>query len=54
MNGLRKNEGGWPQWIPAKKTLVRLAYDNLTGTNLAFPMEYDAGCAGVKERDLSQ
>jgi hypothetical protein len=41
---LRKYEGGWPQWDPTEKTLVRLAFGTLTGTNVAFPIEYDASC----------
>jgi hypothetical protein len=49
VNGLRSYEGGLPQWDPTKKTLVRLAYNNMTGTNLAFPIEYDAACAGNEE-----
>jgi hypothetical protein len=32
---------------PTKKSLIRLSYDNLVGTNLAFPMAYDAGCANA-------
>ena len=44
VNGLRRYKGGWPQWNPAEETLIRLAFDNMTGTNLAFPQEYDATC----------
>lgn len=44
VNGLLTYEGGWPLYDPTKETLIRLGYDNLTDTNLAFPMLYDAGC----------
>ena len=43
--GLLTYEGGWPLYDPAEKSLVRLSFDNLVGTNLAFPDVYDAGCA---------
>ena len=46
-NGLTTYEGGWPLYDPAKKSLIRLAYDNHVGTNLAFPMLYDAGCVNA-------
>ena len=42
--GLTTYGGGWPTYDPTEETLVRLAYDNLVGTNLAFPNLYDAGC----------
>ncbi|QSZ30725.1 hypothetical protein DSL72_000283 [Monilinia vaccinii-corymbosi] len=35
---------GWPRYEPAKKTLVRLAYNNQTGASLAKPSLYDAQC----------
>ncbi|KAG9230751.1 Alpha/Beta hydrolase protein [Amylocarpus encephaloides] len=44
VNGLATYEGGWPPYDPAGESLVRLGYDNLVGTNLAFPELYDAGC----------
>jgi carboxylesterase type B len=47
VNGLRTYEGGWPLYDPAKKSLIRLAYDNHVGTNLASPMVYDAGCVNA-------
>ena len=43
-NGLMTYEAGWPSYDPTKESLIRLAYDNLVGTNLAFPMLYDSGC----------
>ena len=46
-NGLTTYEGGWPLYDPAEESLIRLAYDNLVGTNLAFPMLYDAGCVNA-------
>lgn len=47
VNGLSSYEGGWPLYDSAEETLIRLAYDNTVGTNLALPELYDAGCAGV-------
>jgi carboxylesterase type B len=35
---------GWPEYSPAAETLVRLAYNNEIGTNLASSSLYDAGC----------
>lgn len=43
-DGLRSYRGGWPVYNPMDKTLIRLAYENKTGTNLAFPLLYDAAC----------
>ena len=47
VNGLMTYEGGWPLYNPAEKSLVRLAFDNLVGTNLEFPEVYDEGCAAA-------
>jgi carboxylesterase type B len=44
VNGLNSYQGGWPKYLPSGNTLVRLAYNNVTGTNLADPMLYDAAC----------
>jgi cholinesterase len=46
-NGLRSYRGGWPIYDPGDKTLIRLAYENRTGTNLAFPLRYDATCPDI-------
>lgn len=35
---------GLPTYHPLKSTLLRLAYDNATGPNAAFPVQYDIGC----------
>lgn len=35
---------GWPQYSANDSTLVRLAYNNQTGPNLAVGDEYDGGC----------
>jgi cholinesterase len=43
INGL--NTYGWPKYNPSGDTLVRLAYNNVTGTNLAMPVLYDGACA---------
>ncbi|KAG9232100.1 putative carboxylesterase [Amylocarpus encephaloides] len=42
--GLSTYGGGWPQYSPFKETLIRLAYDNVTGTNVVMPEVYDATC----------
>jgi len=47
VHGLRTYEGGWPLYNAAEKSLLRLAYNNRVGTNLAFPMVYDAGCVNA-------
>lgn len=52
VNGLATYEGGWPLYDPAEKSLVRLAYDNRVGPNLAFPELYDAGCVDANLADL--
>jgi carboxylesterase type B len=44
-NGLKRYDGGWPTYDPSDRTLIRLAYNNVTGTNLAKPDVYDIGCA---------
>lgn len=43
-DGLTKYRGGWPQFSPFEPTLIRLAYDNVTGTNVALPDMYDKMC----------
>jgi carboxylesterase type B len=40
-------EEGWPSYDPTKDTLIRLAYDNVTGTNVVSPYTYDAYCPYV-------
>lgn len=35
---------GWPKYEPEKDTLIRLAYNNQTGINVANPSLYDADC----------
>jgi cholinesterase len=46
VNGLKSygGNGGWPVYDFGKKTLVRLAYMNYTGPNLALGDQYDAHC----------
>jgi cholinesterase len=43
-DGLAKYRGGWPQYSPFEPTLIRLAYDNVTGTNVAMSGTYDKVC----------
>jgi carboxylesterase type B len=43
-DGLTKYRGGWPQFSPSEPTLIRLAYNNVTGTNVALPDIYDKVC----------
>lgn len=52
VQGLTNYEGGWPMYQPAEDTLVRLAYGNLTGTNLATGNKYDGACSQVVSGDL--
>jgi cholinesterase len=44
VNGLNSYQGGWPKYNPTGNTLIRLAYNNVTGTNLAMPILYDGSC----------
>ena len=37
-------DGGWPMYNASGETLIRLAFNNITGTNLALPSLYDALC----------
>lgn len=41
-NGLSKY--GWPTYNTSEDSLIRLAYNNLTGTNVINPYRYDADC----------
>lgn len=43
-DGLTKYGGGWPQYSPFEPTLIRLAYRNVTGTNVASSGIYDSPC----------
>lgn len=43
-NGLNTYGGGWPEYDPRTKTLVRLGYNNTIGTNLEQPSLYDSTC----------
>lgn len=45
--GLLSYGDGWPSYDPSKDTLIRLGYENKTGTNLADPHDYDAYCPFV-------
>lgn len=45
--GLLTYEDGWPMYDPTKDTLIRLALQNKTGTNVASPYIYDAYCPFV-------
>ena len=42
--GLDWYEDGWPRYTPFESTLIRLGYNNVTGTNLGSPDEHDATC----------
>lgn len=52
VDGLSCYEDGWPTYDPAEETLIRLAYNNSVGTNLAVPDLYDAECADVTIAEL--
>lgn len=43
-DGLNDYRGGWPEFTPLEPTLIRLAYNNVTGTNVAFSGMYDNVC----------
>jgi cholinesterase len=43
-NGLKTYGGGWPTYVPGQDTLIRLAYENKTGTNVALSSTYDDVC----------
>jgi len=42
--GLLTYEDGWPAYQPGGETLIRLGYNNLTGTNTVSSGTYDVGC----------
>ncbi|KFY33215.1 hypothetical protein V494_07825 [Pseudogymnoascus sp. VKM F-4513 (FW-928)] len=42
--GLKEYRGGWPQYSPYRPSLIRLAYNNVTGTNVASSGIYDETC----------
>ena len=44
VQGLTKYGGGWPQYSPQTNSLIRLAYNNQTGINVAMGDAYDLGC----------
>jgi carboxylesterase type B len=44
VHGLRRYKDEWPEYNPAKKSLIRLAFNNLVGTNIASPIDYDRLC----------
>jgi cholinesterase len=46
-SGLETYEDGWPQYNPNQQSLIRLAYQNLTGNNLALGNAYDSTCSQV-------
>lgn len=46
-DGLRKYQGGWPMFSPHEPSLIRLAYNNVTGTNVAASILYDNVCASL-------
>ncbi|KAG9242147.1 Alpha/Beta hydrolase protein [Calycina marina] len=45
--GLNSYGTGWPTYDPAYSTLIRLAYNGSTGTNLASAYDYDWYCVNV-------
>jgi cholinesterase len=53
--GLTTYGEGWPTYNASAETLIRLAYNNVTGTNLALPSLYDALCiyANVSSTNVS-
>ncbi|KIX05617.1 uncharacterized protein Z518_03589 [Rhinocladiella mackenziei CBS 650.93] len=53
VNALATYQDGWPQCSPSGPTLIRIGYDNKTGTNVAFPSVYDATCLKTFAVDLA-
>ena len=45
--GLSSYQGGWPSYNFSGETLIRLAWDNMTGTNTVSPFVYDEFCSLV-------
>jgi hypothetical protein len=41
------DHGSWPRYLPTESTLIRLDYQNETGTSLATSALYDAACVAV-------
>ena len=46
-SGLSHYDGGWPQFGTEAPSLIRLAFNNQTGTNLVKGGEYDSLCTGI-------
>jgi carboxylesterase type B len=44
VKGLSMYKGGWPTYSPFGETLVRIGWNNQTGTNPALPSLYDSTC----------
>lgn len=44
VSGLKTYQDGWPEYDPTGDTLIRLAFNNMTGTNLAPGLMYDGAC----------
>jgi len=42
--GLTHYRGGWPQYSPFQPSLIRLAFNNVTGINIAISGTYDNAC----------
>lgn len=38
---------GWPRYDPDRKTLVRLAFEDMNGTNLDYPEACDVNCQTI-------
>jgi hypothetical protein len=51
MEGLLSYGGGWPKYLPTKKTLIRTAFENQTGPSLTYGNEYDGSCTLLQQRD---
>ena len=49
MNGLDSYGGGWPRYSTNGTSLIRLAYNNQTGTNAAIGSEYDSTCGPIPQ-----
>jgi cholinesterase len=46
-DGLTTYQDGWPMYDPGQATLIRLAFQNMTGNNLAVGTMYDGACQDI-------
>lgn len=52
LHGLGRYEGGWSRYQEGRKSLVRLGWENRSGTNEVKPEVYDGACKTASLADL--